>query len=199
MSGFCVSSPAMVKVLSPIDQQHWISIHIYSAIASFSVLLIWTMSTVLIAFSLVFFFSFKLRHSKIHFTRCPDSFLFSFPLPPLFSASSLFISLFSLFSSSSSAYDHQHTDGKPVSLLDGPFCLSRPFFFVSVGSFPFLIRPFHPVPSFLAFISMCSFLVLHYPLLYSTKTCILQSLQSQQAHSLVNIVGASVFVFCGSK
>lgn len=126
------------------------------------------MSTVLIAFSLVFVsFSFKLRHSKIHFTRCPDSFLFSFPLPPFFSASSFFILLFSLFSSSSSsssAYDHQHTDGKPVSLPDGPFCLSHPplLFFVFVGSFPLLVWPLHPVPFFLAFISVCSFLVLHY-------------------------------------
>ncbi len=68
---------------------------------------------------------FKLKHPKIHFTLCPDSFLFSSP-----SFSLLPLSLFcssSFSSSSSSAYDHQHTDGKPVSLPVSSLCLSRFF------------------------------------------------------------------------
>ena len=77
---------------------------------------------------LVLFFKFK--HPDIHFSLCPDSFLFSSPsfsLLPLSLFCSSSPSSFSFSSSSSSAYDHQHTDGKPVSLPVSSLCLSRSF------------------------------------------------------------------------
>lgn len=50
-----LSFNSKVSIPGPrVGQQHWISIHIDNAIASFSVLLICIMSTVLIAFGPVF-------------------------------------------------------------------------------------------------------------------------------------------------
>lgn len=95
--------------------EHRISIHLDNTIASFCVLLI-LYHVNCFWLPLVLFILFLLKHPEIHFTLCPDSFLFSPPPLLLISASSLFILLLSSSSSSSSAYDHQHTDGKPVSL-----------------------------------------------------------------------------------
>lgn len=106
-----------LSILAPrLDHQHWISIHT-ATIASFSVLFIWIMSTVFDCLwpSFVVFFYYYFSWNILQFILPFVLNLFSPPpsfLLPLF----LFCSpLRSPPFSSSSAYDHQHTDGKPSS------------------------------------------------------------------------------------